>query len=110
MSDTVSPKKSMFKKADITKISLKDFEKRIPPNAKPLKNMDLENTHTEWRWRIFKIDEKYILEMSYKKPNEKRMFLNKFGNWILYDENTLNIYNEFVIKVLYDYVIDPKEK
>lgn len=57
----------------------------------------------ELRWRIFKFPEREneIVEISYKLPNEPRMFMNKYGKWVNRDIG--DEYNQFLVKEYYVY-------
>jgi hypothetical protein len=57
---------------------------------------------TEWRWRLYNINENYnFIEISFKEPNSNRKFLDKFGKWIEY--NLSNDYDKFIQKQFYYY-------
>lgn len=75
----------------------------IPDNVYAKPNKELEKTKVEMRWRIFKFPNKKndIVEISFKKLNGKRMYINKSGNWI--EKEVSNIYDEFVIREYYHY-------
>ena len=84
-------------------ISKKNILGSIPKNALLKPNNDLQLTHTEWRWRIFEIPTKknQLIEISYKKPTENRMYTNKSGDWV---ESTVDEkFDEFVIMEFYAY-------
>ena len=56
----------------------------------------------KWRWRFMKFDNKSIVEISYKYPNDNRIYFNKQGNWV--HRQVPKIYNQFVEKIVYYYV------
>ena len=75
----------------------------IPKDATKNENPKLVKTHTELRWRIFKIPNKEneIIEISYKKPNEKRMYMNKNCEYVKYEEN--DEFDKYVVNMYYFY-------
>lgn len=77
--------------------------KSIPENAKTEQNNELEKTHMEIRWRIFKFPniENEIIEMSQKEPEKERLYMNQKGEWIKYSDN--NKYNQYLVKQFYHY-------
>lgn len=86
-------------------IVLSKFEimETIPKNAENIKNHDAEKTSKEFRWRLFKLPNKEneIIEISYKLPNEPRMFMNKSGKWVNREIGTQ--YDQFITKEYYVY-------
>jgi hypothetical protein len=56
---------------------------------------------TEWRWRVYKINDNNIIEISFKEPNLNRKYLDKFGKWIEYDLN--NEFDKFICEQYYYY-------
>ena len=92
-------------KNDINKISLNKLEiiNSIPFTATDDENTELCNTHTEWRWRIFKLPNKQneFIEISYKNPGGKRLFINKNGQWI--ESNMSTEYDKYIVEQYYDY-------
>jgi hypothetical protein len=84
------------------KYSKSEIMKSIPDNSLKNTNEELSKTKIEWRWRFFKIPNKNdIIEISFKKPNENRKFINKNGDWI--DFNIDDIFDQFVIDSFYHY-------
>ncbi len=57
---------------------------------------------TEWRWRLFNINNRSVIEISYKEPNKEREYLNKYGKWITYEEVTE--FNNYLEDQYYVYV------
>lgn len=86
-------------------IVLSKFEvmKTIPTVALQKQNTDSANTCKELRWRVFKLPNKEneIIEISYKLPNEPRMYMNKSGKWV--SREIGNEYDQFLIKEYYIY-------
>ena len=89
----------------------KDFKeailKSIPINATQTQNKDLQNTKTEWRWRIFKFPAeenktKTVIEISYINPNSKRIFINREGKWVQRDVDVR--FDAFISQIFYHYV------
>lgn len=102
MDNSSNEKYSIFmKKKDNTDnkkiLSKEDILDSIPDIALKKENIDLQKTKRETRWRIFRLPnfENDIIEMSYKYPNEKRMYMSHKGEWIEYDQT--NIYDNFII-------------
>uniref|UniRef100_A0A6C0EET1 Uncharacterized protein n=1 Tax=viral metagenome TaxID=1070528 RepID=A0A6C0EET1_9ZZZZ len=77
------------------------LEGTIPDNCVNEEDKNLASIATEWRWRFFKIGEKSVVEISKKKCNEEREYLNKYGQWVKSDIG--NKYDNYITKVLYNY-------
>lgn len=61
-----------------------------------------KNSNTEWRWRFLKFtDNRSVVEISYVKNGEKRMYYSKNKEWVHRD--IPDFYNEYVHKELYYY-------
>lgn len=94
-----------FKQSELNKIEQKlkkeDLLKIIPKSCYDNENTSLQNTMTEWRWRILKIGEKYYTEISMKHPNNNRIYMTKFEKWVEKDIDTS--YDQYVIKKFYYY-------
>jgi hypothetical protein len=86
-------------------IVLSKFEvmQTIPTVALPHQDTNALKTCKELRWRIFKLPHKEneIIEISYKLPNEPRMFMNKSGKWV--NREIGDEYNQFLVKEYYVY-------
>jgi hypothetical protein len=84
-------------------LSKKDIMNSIPPNALTKSDSKIAESKTEWRWRIFKFPDKKneIVEISYKKPSEERMYINKSGDWTTCQVD--DFYDKFVFKEFYSY-------
>ena len=98
MSDSIFVKIYNNKK----KINKKDIFNSIPKNALDYSDEELKKTNTEWRWRIYNIDDKEYIEISYTKDG-KQLFLNHDNKWISYPENMLKSYKKSIIKEYYYY-------
>lgn len=81
-------------------LSRVEVAKMIPAESVKLQNTELAQTKTEWRWRIFKFPDKEreIVEISYKSPDQKRLYINNKGNWVNREVGT-----EFDIYVTSEY-------
>ncbi len=81
-------KKSEINESDekITSIPLTrcDVINSIPKNFVKEVNQNLSKNNTEWRWRIFRFPDRKneVVEISFQKPGEKRMFINRTGEWV----------------------------
>jgi len=61
----------------VKKYSKEEILKAIPKEAVENQNIELGLLLVEWRWRFLKkINTKNIVEISYKNPNENRLYLN----------------------------------
>lgn len=89
------------KKSPPEKISLskEDLYNSIPKTAIKQQNIELSKIKTEWRWRILKLPNKKndVVEISFKKPNENRTYINHFGKWIN-DNNIEHLYDQHSVK------------
>ncbi len=74
----------------------------IPTNSSdsPLENWEAAGK-SEWRWRFMEFMNKNTVEISYKKPNEPRLYFNRHGEWIARD--VPKIYDEYVTRQYYVY-------
>jgi hypothetical protein len=63
------------------KFDKENLKNSIPVNALKKPDDNMCKTYVEWRWRIFDINSKEYVEISYKKPNDKKMFINKYSEW-----------------------------
>lgn len=84
------------------KISRVEILKSIPKNALNYPNDELKKTNIEWRWRIYNIDDKEYIEISYTKDGDK-LFLNYNNKWIKYIEDKLKSYENMIVKEYYYY-------
>jgi hypothetical protein len=75
----------------------------IPENAKNEPEQELEKTHIEIRWRIFKFPnmENEIIEMSQKVPDKERLYMNKNGKWVIFNDE--GKYDQYIIEKYYHY-------
>lgn len=98
-----------LKKNDIQKInknikfSKNDILESIPKESVKKENIESSKIKTEFRWRIFKIPNKKneIIEITYKKPNETRKYINNMGDWVEFKLDKK--YDEYIIDVFYHY-------
>ena len=87
--------------------SIEKIIKTIPPNYYNYKNKELQKNNIEWRWRFIKINNDIYVEISYKKPNNNRLFISKRGKW---EEREVDeYYNQFVNKEIYHYSQNDKK-
>lgn len=84
-------------------LSRRDVANMIPKECLKQKNLELMKTKIEWRWRIFKFQdrENEIVEISQKKPNKKRLYINNKGEWV--ESEVSEDYDVFVIHEYYHY-------
>jgi len=99
--------KAISSDAENTKVSKVEILKSIPQSATKTEQIKLKETHTEWRWRIFKFPNgndgqtKESIEISYIKPNEKRLYVNRNGEWV--NREIGPEFDKFVIDQFYHY-------
>jgi hypothetical protein len=88
---------------DSSVLSKDEILESIPKNAFKKQNSGLAKINIEWRWRIFKIPnrENTLIEISFKKPNDKRMYIDKSGKWI--NSEVDKEFDKFVIDEYYVY-------
>jgi hypothetical protein len=82
-------------------LSLENILKTIPNYSSSVPNKELQKTHTERRWKFFEIDNRKLIEISQKNPNEDRLYLNSAGQWIKFKMD--NCWDHFLIDVKYYY-------
>ena len=87
---------------DLSVLSKEEILESIPKDALKKQNCDLAKTNTEWRWRIFKIPNKEntLIEISFKNPNDKRMYIDKNGKW-----KNSEVGKEFDVFVIDEYYV-----
>ncbi len=100
MTDNIFTRKS-DNKITKYKIKLESLKEIIPVNHLKQKNKDLRKTHTEWRWRLLNINDKTLVEISFKNPEEQRKYMNKKGEYVFY--NLDSKYDGFVEDEFYVY-------
>jgi hypothetical protein len=89
------------------KVSKVEILKSIPVGATKTEQKEKKDTHTEWRWRIFKFPNgndgqtKESIEISYVKPNEKRLYVNKNAEWV--NREIGPEFDKFVVEQFYHY-------
>lgn len=92
-----------MKKEQNYKIEYKSIKKTIPENSytEPQKDKD---DMIETRWRVLYIplpNAKKMVEISRKRPNSEREYLNKNMKWII--TNIDKFFDNFVVKEYYYY-------
>jgi hypothetical protein len=74
----------------------------IPKQAVTNQIADWKQTmKTEWRWRFLQFDDAQSVEISYETSDGKRMYFNKFGEWV--ERDVPDDYDKYVIKTFYYY-------
>lgn len=73
----------------------------IPVNAQSSPDDNLAKNNVEWRWRFIKINNKEFVEISHKKPNSARLYINKFGDWV--ERKIDPEFDKYVAKQFYSY-------
>ena len=88
---------------DISVLSKEEILESIPKEALKKKDSNLAKINTEWRWRIFQIPdrENTLIEISFKKPNDERMYIGKNGKWV--NSQVGKEFDKFVIDEYYVY-------
>jgi hypothetical protein len=64
-------------------VNVRNVYKTIPKSSfkEPRDNKD----NTEWRWRFLQFGPSLKVEISKKKPNENRIYLNEKNEWVTRD-------------------------
>jgi hypothetical protein len=83
------------------KIEKKNILKSIPNNSYNTEQLQLKKTMREYRWKIYKINNKEFIEISYIDPNMKRIYVNKNKEWV--EHNEITTYEQYLIKQYYHY-------
>lgn len=99
-SDSIFIKRSELAPQKV-KLSLDAVKQSIPANSVREQDPSLAEYMTEWRWRILNINDSEIVEMSYKKPNEDRIYMSKTGKWKKSEVDP--IFDRYVIETYYCY-------
>ena len=83
------------------KLTYTNVYESIPQNkvTVPIPNWQSQYT-TEWRWRFFNFDDRFVTEISFVK-NNVRTYFNKHGVWV--QRNVDPGYDKYVTKVYYAY-------
>jgi hypothetical protein len=87
---------------NILRISKTEILESIPKNFVKKENKTLQQNKTEWRWRLLNVHDREVIEMSYMKPNENRMYINKHGNWT--ESNVPKDFDKYVTDQWYAYM------
>jgi hypothetical protein len=80
-----------------------DIKNSIPPDAVDTPNAKLQKTHTEIRWRFFNLKGRKLIEISKKKHNGERIYVDNTGKWINYELK--GNWNQFLIGSKYYYCL-----
>jgi len=81
---------------------IEDIYETIPKDCVNKRNLNLINTHTEWRWRFFQFNKIKKIEISNVSPiTKKRLYLNNMNKWV--ERNVSDEYDKYVIKEYYYY-------
>jgi hypothetical protein len=89
--------------------SYNEIYESIPPESVDNENPELAKYMTEYRWRFYDNGIKKFVEISYKKPNENRIFFsykNEKNNWFEINEETnilINKWEKYIIETKYCY-------
>jgi len=83
-------------------LQYEEILRTIPSNAQRQPDKELQKTHTEWRWRFFDLKGRKLIEISQKKPNHERMYVDTSGNWVAY--NLRGNWDQFLEKSIYVYI------
>lgn len=86
------------------KFSFNNIIKSIPLKyvlLTPNDNLLSQNTHLEWRWRFYKIDNLQLIEISKLEYTKNRLYMNAAGDWIEYDID--KTFDQYIIKTFYYY-------
>ena len=65
-------------------LSRKEVANMIPHDCLREPDTELLKSKTEWRWRIFKFPDnvREIVEISFKPPDQGRVYIDKKGEWV----------------------------
>lgn len=83
-------------------LSITEIQKSIPIGASDKPNSELEKTHTEWRWRFFNMEGRNLVEISQKKINNNRIYIDNTGKWIYFELD--NNWEQYITESKYFYV------
>lgn len=83
-------------------LSLQDIIKSIPTTATKTPSHDLQQTHTEWRWRFFDLRGRKLIEISKMTPGSKRIYMDNRSKWTEY--TLKKEWDKFVVDTRYCYV------
>jgi hypothetical protein len=59
--------------------------KSIPSEHHKQPQHNLAKFMTEWRWRMYKINQRTFTEISKKEPINNRIFIDNTGSWIQFE-------------------------
>lgn len=85
-------------------LSKKDILQSIPEGYVKSENKIKQKNHTEWRWRIYNIDNNIYTEISKLEPNCKRQFFDNTGNMIDYDLD--NSFDKYITEQYFYYAVN----
>lgn len=89
------------------KLSEHDIDTIIPKEAKNEIDVELSKTHTEWRWRYFRIiinnKVRKFIEISNKKVDSDRLYKTRDGKWSNDNNGMGSEWDKYVTKTKYYY-------
>lgn len=80
-------------------VNVRNVYKTIPKDS--FKEPHDNKTKTEWRWRFLQFGPSIKVEISKKKPNEDRLYLNGKNEWVKRDIDLR--FDKYVTKSYYYY-------
>jgi hypothetical protein len=83
-------------------LSLQDILNSIPESATRTPSFELQQTHTEWRWRFFDLRERKLIEISKMEPKLKRIYMDNQGKWTEY--TLKKEWDNFMVDIRFCYV------
>jgi hypothetical protein len=83
-------------------LALNDILATIPGEAESHPDPKLQKTHTEWRWRFFDLKGRKLIEISQKKPNSNRLYVDNTGKWINFELR--GNWDQFLVDTKYCYI------
>jgi len=97
-------RKNIFIKSQKQSKFLCDLEQNIPSVNFNEPQENLAKVKTEWRWRYITIDNNTYIEISKKKYEKNRLYINNESEWV--QRNIPQEYDKYVTKITYAYLDD----
>lgn len=89
--------------SNVNTVDMKLMLDTIPAGCVTKQNVESAKTKCEWRWLFYKINNRYVVELSYQDVNHVRLYLSGSGKWISEDQKKLDKYKQYIVKELYYY-------
>jgi len=83
-------------------LSYDELIKTIPfKNIVYHQDVNLLDTHTEWMWKFYNINNRQVVVISKKDPNKEKLYMRNNGEWGEHIDE--HLYEKYIVITLYCY-------